>query len=191
MSKVTDGMETAVFLVSKPKGAFDYNKGQIWARFNYNLNHMDNSIMNEEDNVKMLAAKYLDAELTSKMCLHIMDIINLQEAVTSYQDSDVLGPIETQYNSGILNEKSQTIMQLITKAKEQIKNDVFLAYKHQTIDEFDSKGNPRTKEDKVAGLIAFGLSPDEAKRYQWSGNGVMDLSGRQIDFYALAGILTE
>jgi hypothetical protein len=191
MSRVTEAMESAAFLVSKPKGAFDYNKGQLWARFNFNLNHLESSTQNEEDIVKSLAARYLDVELTTQMCLPVMEIINQQEPVASFQESGEMGQVETQFNSGILNEKSPAIMQLIAKAKEQIKEEVFLNYKRRATDEFDGKGNPRTKEDKITALVAFGIPPGSAGRYMWSGNTVTDQSGNPVNFYALAGIQTE
>ena len=187
-SIVQQAVEAARKLVSKPEGMFDYKKGQTWVRFNYWLNHMAQIPGNDMDMVLALAKKYCGSVLTPQDCSSIIGIVGLQEIVTSYNDVGILGQVEISYLAGRLTEASPIIIGLMAGAKEGIERDVVYTYKHQAEDEYDAAGNERTKEDKVAGLLAFGMNQDEAYRCQWSGNTVMNQSGNYIDFWGLAGV---
>lgn len=188
MSVVTNAIEVAHKLVSTVPGMFDYRKGQTWKRFNYWISHMADVQATSEEMVMAIAKKYLNADLTPNDCASIIGILGLQEVVTSYKDQEILGQVELAYLAKRIDERSPIIIGLMNGAKEEIEREVLYTYRHQAVDEFDSSGNPRTKEDKIAGLLAFGMDPETAKRCEWSGNTVMTQDGNPVDFFGMAGI---
>jgi hypothetical protein len=188
LNKVRQDIEAGVALVSTIQGALSYLKGLVWNRFEFWLQRMADLNMTDVEKVRLIAQDYLGVNLTPGQCASVQSILGLQAVVTSYHDASTLLDFEKAINKDPVG-MATTIQVLKTSARHNIAEEILFAYKNMATKEFDDvDGHPRTLEDKVIGLMTFGFSKSDAEKCQWSGNVVMDRSGRLIEFYGLAGL---
>jgi hypothetical protein len=187
MSKVKDSITVAQKVVSTPEGMFDYKDGALLSRYKYFLQQLADDNQMALETAAALAAKYQKVNLKESECATIIGIVGLMPAVTTWNSMAMMEDIEKAWLLGTLPANGETFLGLMKGAKAGISKDIFNAFKHAVVDQKDAAGNDRPHEDKVAAIMAFGYTEQEANKLQWSGNTVMDLEGNTLSFWERAG----